>query len=76
MPHLPAGLALRHFLVRPQIAAADRGATDLDHSVGRFDQAGVRNGFDPDIAGGMQNGGAHGNERTPEGALGSIFVPQ
>jgi hypothetical protein len=65
MSHPPARVARRHFLVRPQIAAADGGATDLDQRVGRLDQAGVRNGLDPNVAGRMQDGSAHGNERTP-----------
>ena len=51
MPHTPAGVIVRHRLVRPQIAAADRGAGDPYKRVCRVDQPSVGNILDPDIAG-------------------------
>ena len=59
VPHPPAGIVVRHRLVRPEIAAADRGARDLNERVGRVDQPGVRNILDADIAGSVHDSGAH-----------------
>jgi len=59
VPHSPAGIVVRHRLVRPEIATADRGARDLNERIGRVDQPGVRNILDANIAGSVHEGGAH-----------------
>ena len=59
VPHPPAGLARLHRLVRPEIAAADRGAGDADERVGRLDEVGVGDVLDPDVAGAVHDGCAH-----------------
>jgi hypothetical protein len=48
--HRPARVFVRHGLVRPQVAAADRGARDADERVRRVDQPRIRDVLDPDIA--------------------------
>ena len=59
VPHPPAGVVVRHRLVRPQIAAADRGARDPNERIGRVDQPSVRDILDPDIAGSVHDSCAH-----------------
>jgi hypothetical protein len=58
--HAAAGLAVFQRLVRPEIAAADGGASHADERVGRLDQAGIGDGFDADVAGAVHDGRAHG----------------
>ena len=48
-----------HLLVRPQVAAADRGAADDDEGIGRLDQTGVGDILDADVAGAVHDGSAH-----------------
>ena len=55
VPHTAAGLVALHRLVRPEIAAADRGAGDGDEGVGRLDQAGIRDGLDADVTGAVHH---------------------
>jgi hypothetical protein len=50
-----------HGLVRPEIAAADAGAADGYERVGRFDDAGVGNGLDTNVAGAENYSCADGN---------------
>jgi hypothetical protein len=57
--HTTAGLAVFHRLVRPEIAAADGGTGDDDEGVGRFDQAGVGDVLDTDVAGAEHDSCAH-----------------
>jgi hypothetical protein len=57
--HPAAGVVVRHRLVRPQIAAADRGAGDAHERVRRIDQPCIRHVLDPDIAGFVHHCCAH-----------------
>ena len=57
--HSPPGLVGRHLPVGPEVAAADRGAGDGDQGVGRLDEAGVRDGLDPNVAGAVHDSCAH-----------------
>jgi len=50
-----AGLERLRQVVEPEIAAASAGAADRDHSVGRLDQAGVRDALDANIPGAVQD---------------------
>ena len=50
VPHPAAGVVVRHRLVRPQIAAADRAPRYPHERVRRLDQLRVGNVFDSDIA--------------------------
>ena len=60
VPHPAAAVALLHRPVRPEIAATDRGAGDRDEGVVRFDQAGVGDVLDPNVAGRVHDGCSHG----------------
>jgi len=57
--HALARLAVFHLVVGPEIAAADTGACDGDEGVGRFDEAGVGDGLDTDVAGAVHDSCAH-----------------
>ncbi len=57
--HAAAGVARRHRLVRPQVAAADAGARHPHQRVGRLDQMGVGNVLDADVAGAVHQRCAH-----------------
>ena len=59
VPHAASGLAGLHLLVRPEVAAADRGAGDGDEGVGRLDEAGVGDGLDTDVAGAVHDSCSH-----------------
>lgn len=50
VPHETAPIAVFHCLVRPKIAAADAGATHRYYRAGRFDDPGVGNGLDTNVA--------------------------
>src|SRR4051794_27309497 len=50
---------VRSTIVWPKIATADAGAGDADHGISRFDDGGVRNVLDPDVAGLVHDGCAH-----------------
>src|SRR6185436_20238439 len=41
-------LARLHQVIGPEIAAADAGAADGEEGIGRFDDAGIGDGLDPD----------------------------
>lgn len=58
--HAVANLAGLHLLVRPEVAAADAGASDPDEGVGRLNDAGVRDSLDTDVAGTIHNRCTHG----------------
>ena len=60
VPDPLAAPARLHRPVRPEIAAADAGAGDADEGIGRLDEAGVGNVLDPDVAGAVDDGCAHG----------------
>ena len=49
--HAASGIALLHGLVRLEIAAADAGAANGHDRIGRFDNAGVGNVLDSNVAG-------------------------
>jgi hypothetical protein len=49
MTHPPARIVAWHRLVRPQVAAADRGACDSHDGVARLDQPRIGNVFDANI---------------------------
>src|SRR5947207_3889130 len=49
--HAAAGIAVFHCLVRPEIAAAYAGAADGYDGIGRFDNAGVGDRLDSNVAG-------------------------
>jgi hypothetical protein len=51
MAHSPAAVGVLQRLVRPQVAAADRGPADADEGVGRFDDAGIGDVLDADVTG-------------------------
>jgi hypothetical protein len=68
--HPPTGVVVRHRLVRPEIASADRGAGDPHERVRRVDQTGIGNIFDTDIAGFVHHRCAH----TPPIGLGNTQV--
>ena len=57
--HSPAGLIVRHGLVRPQVAATDGGAPDANKRVRGVNQPGIRDILDPDITGFVHDGCAH-----------------
>ena len=59
VPHPAARVVVRHRLVRPEIAAADRGAGDAHERVGRLDQPRVRDVLDADVAGSVHDCCAH-----------------
>src|SRR5262249_11727300 len=50
VPHPPPSLARLHRLVRPQLAAADRGSRDTHKRTMRLDQTRVRHVLDSNIA--------------------------
>src|SRR5215208_1192509 len=59
MPH-PAALRVgRHFLIRPQIAAANTGARNREKCVSWLNDARVGNGFYADIARAIHKSSAH-----------------
>jgi hypothetical protein len=58
--HSPAGVIVRHGLVRPQVAAADRRARDANERVRGVDQPGVRDILDPHVAGAVHQCRPHG----------------
>jgi hypothetical protein len=60
MPHATAGVVVLHLVVRPQVAAADRGFGDAHERVCRFDEVSVGNVFDPHVAGAVHDGCTHG----------------
>src|SRR4051812_46383714 len=43
----------------PQVAATDRGACDADDRVGGFDQMGIGDGFDANVARAIHDGCVH-----------------
>ena len=57
--HPPPGVVLPGGPVRPQIAAADRGAANDDEGVGLLDEAGVGNILDADVPRAVKDGCAH-----------------
>jgi len=57
--HPAAGVAGRHRLVRPKIAPADGGAGDDDKGIGWFDERGVGNGLDANVASAEHDGCFH-----------------
>ena len=59
MAHPAAGVVVRHRLVRPEVAAADRGAGDAHERVRRLDQPRIRDVLDTDIAGSVHHCCAH-----------------
>jgi predicted metal-dependent enzyme (double-stranded beta helix superfamily) len=59
VPHPPPGVGVRHRLVRPQVAPADRGSRHTNESICGVDQASVRDILDPDVAGFVHDGCAH-----------------
>ena len=61
--HAAAGLARLHRLVGPEVAAADAGAGDAHEGVGRFDDPGVGDVLDADVAGAVHDGCSH--RRSP-----------
>ena len=76
VPHPAAGVVVRHRLVRPQVAAADRGAGDPHERVGRLDQPRVRDVLDANVAGSVHHCRAHGQmppirRRSGTGSAGS-----
>jgi hypothetical protein len=48
--HPAAGLGALHLVVRPEVAAADARAGDAQERVGGFDEPGVPNALDADVA--------------------------
>src|SRR5262249_13147787 len=69
VPHAAAGLRRLHRLVRPQVAAADRGAADPHERVGRFDEVGVRDVLDSNVAGPVHDRCAHPPLPPPTGTV-------
>ena len=61
VPHALPRLAGLHLLVRPQVAPAYAGARDPEECVGGFDQVGVRDSLDANVARTMHNGGSQGS---------------
>src|SRR5205823_8718564 len=57
--HAAGGLALRHQVVWPEIAAAYARAAHRDERVGRLDQARVGNDFDTYVVRPAKNRGSH-----------------
>jgi hypothetical protein len=57
--HAAAAVVVLHRLVRPEVAAADRGAGDDDEGVGRLDECGVGDALDPNVARAVHDGCAH-----------------
>ena len=57
--HVAPRVAGLHCLVRPEVAAADRGARDADQRVGRFDQSRVGDVLDPNVAGAVHDSCTH-----------------
>jgi hypothetical protein len=55
----PPGVVGPGALVRPQIAAADRGPADADKGVGRLDEAGIGDVLDANVTGPVKDGCAH-----------------
>ena len=60
--HAATGVVVRHRLVRPQIAAADRSACDADHGIARLDEAGVGDGLNAHVAGAVYDSCAHSSK--------------
>ena len=59
VPHAAPGLLRRHRLVRPEVAAADRGAGDAHERVAGLVQPGVGDVLDADVAGAVHDCGFH-----------------
>jgi hypothetical protein len=60
VPHRATAVTNRFLTaVRPEVTAADSGANDADNSVDRFDQAGIGDVLDSNIAGVIEDGCTH-----------------
>ena len=57
--HAAAGVAVFHRLIRPEIAAADAGVADGHDGIGRFDNAGVGDRLDSNVAGSVHYSCTH-----------------
>ena len=59
VPHRTTGLGRLHRLVRPEVAAADRGARHGDKGVSRLDKVRVGDVLDANVAGAVHEGCTH-----------------
>ena len=59
VPHPLARLAGLHLVVGPEVAAADGGTGDHDESVGGFNEVGVGDGLDTNVAGAVHDSCSH-----------------
>src|SRR5215471_8676023 len=59
VPHHVTGIAALHFLVWPQIAAANARASDANDSISWFDDFRVGHVLDPNVAGAIHHSCAH-----------------
>src|SRR5438270_11017613 len=70
--HPTAGLGRLHRLVRPQIAAADGGASHTNQCVCRLNQTRIRNSLDTHIASAVHESCAHSS--APDFRRGGVFL--
>jgi hypothetical protein len=74
--HAAAALGLLHLVVGPEIAPADRRASDSHDGVGRPDQAGVRDVLDADVPCAVHDRRAHGASFLAELASSAVIPAQ
>ena len=61
VPHHATGVAVLHFLIRPQIASANARAGDADDSISWLDDLRIGHVLDPKVASAIHDSCAHNN---------------